>query len=45
MRRLPTMIGAGSIGNNLLVHVTALVTFGPDGTIKHQVFKYSFDCK
>jgi uncharacterized repeat protein (TIGR01451 family) len=32
-------------GNNLLVHATTHVSFGPDGSVKTSVTNYSFDCK
>jgi uncharacterized repeat protein (TIGR01451 family) len=32
-------------GNDLLVHTTTVVTFNPDGTIKTEVVKSSFECQ
>ena len=32
-------------GNNLLVHQTTVVIFNPDGTVKTEVTKTSFECK
>jgi uncharacterized repeat protein (TIGR01451 family) len=32
-------------GNDLLVHQTTVVTLNPDGTVKSEVTKYSFECK
>ena len=32
-------------GNDLLIHQTTVVTLNPDGTVKSEVTKYSFECK
>lgn len=32
-------------GNDLLVHMTTVVTFNPDGSVASEVNKYSFECK